>query len=166
MYVYDEPNLQLVQIPADGELEPRAISLQPGPRDNPKQGGPGGSGLAGLCASTRQAYNSREGRADARLKPLADHPFDAPADFAIINALVIPIESVATGALLGVCEVLNHRGDDGEVAPFEDEDEATLYAILRVAALAIENYQMHNANSTMRAGLLARKKSLAAAVVA
>ena len=34
------------------------------------------------------------------------------------------------------------------------------------AALAIENYQMHHANTTMRAGLLARKKSLAAAIVA
>ena len=48
-------------------------------------------------------------------------------------------------------------------ASTEEEDEATLYAVLRVASLAIENYQLHAGNATLRAGLAARRKSMAMA---
>ena len=44
--------------------------------------------------------------------------------------------------------------------PFDEEDESRLYAILRVTALAIENWQLHTNNSTFRAGLV-RKMSVA-----
>ena len=163
MYMHDEVNRSLVQLPADTELEPRVVSIAPSAsgKDNEKQGGPSGSGLAGLCAVKRVTYNSPEGRADARLKLAADAPFGAGPDFAFNSSLCAPIESVASGELLGVCELVNKRDADDEPVPFDDEDEATLYAILRVASLAIENYQLHAANKMSRAGLLARRKSRA-----
>lgn len=163
MYMHDEVNRSLVQLPADTELEPRVVSIAPSAsgKDNEKQGGPSGSGLAGLCAVKRVTYNSPEGRADARLKLAADAPFGASPDFAFNSSLCAPIESVASGELLGVCELVNKRDADDEPVPFDDEDEATLYAILRVASLAIENYQLHAANKMSRAGLLARRKSRA-----
>ena len=162
MYFHDEPSQKLVQLPADTELDPRVISVAPSAtgKDNPKQGGPSGSGLAGLCCVTRETYNSKEAGGDARLKRAADAPLGAGADFAFTSALCTPIDSVSSGGFLGVCEVLNKRNADGEPLPFDEEDEATLYAILRVAGVAIENYQMHAANLTFRSGLAARRKSV------
>ena len=99
-------------------------------------------GLAGLCARTREPYTVQLAAQDARVHPMVDRlpGASAPAD----ALLCLPITSVSGGELLGVCEVIRLRTADeaGAARAFDDEDEATLYALLRLAAAAIENWQL------------------------
>ena len=99
-------------------------------------------GLAGLCARTREPYAVQQAAQDPRMHPMVD---TLPGDSAPADALLcLPIISVSGGELLGVCEVIRVSAADeaGARRGFDEEDEATLYALLRLAAAAIENWQL------------------------
>ena len=88
MYLIEEtPQKRLVQLPADTELDPRYVSLDP----------KNDSGISGLCATTRQTYNVEDGKQDKRLHPSADAPYGEGAGFIIGSALCMPIDSGSSG---------------------------------------------------------------------
>ena len=80
-------------------------------------------------------------------------PSGLPETHKIHTALVTPIDSISTGQIIGVAVVVNKRAKDGsnERPVFEDEDEATLFASLKVAALCIENNQLQTQVTVIKA---------------
>ena len=88
----------LVQYPADVTADDYVLPLD-------DDSTIGGTGLAGLAIETQQTYNLQDVAGDSRVNPLVDF---VPGLFQdVTTILCIPFASVASGELLGVCEVFN-----------------------------------------------------------
>ena len=135
IYVLDQAHL--VALPPDAADEPTMLDVD-GEADT--KGSPLPNGLVGLCAASRQLISVADATADARVNPDVD--IAAGCSRPIRSLLVMPLISVSSGALTGVCEVLNKRSGDGaDGGGFSDEDETLMYSLLKVVSLAIENWQ-------------------------
>lgn len=141
----------LVALPPSPSEEPRVLQLEDRVETLTKGArgsGPLPCGILGLVATTRQLHAIPDCAADPRVNPDVDL---APgASGAPRSLLVLPVESATTGALLGVCEVVNKRGAGGDEAAsgsaegaphFSEDDEVILYALLKTFGLAVENWQ-------------------------
>ena len=149
LYLYD--GVELVAEPPDLTCDTRIVGLDPG--EMPEK-----QGLAGFCALTGEMIKVDNGQKESRIKPEVDVPPDylpsgLPETHKIHTALVTPIDSISTGQIIGVAVVVNKRAKDGsnERPVFEDEDEATLFASLKVAALCIENNQLQTQVTVIKA---------------
>ena len=90
---------------------------------------PLGHGIAGWVAEHREPANVPDAYADPRFNPSVD----AETGFRTRSVLAAPLTS-RDGKLLGVLQVLNHRG-----GPFTAEDLGLLDAIAAQTAYAVEN---------------------------
>ena len=55
----------------------------------------------------------------------------------------MPFESLSSGELMGVCEVINKQGEDtADGLTFDAQDQQHLSTLLKLVALAIDNVQL------------------------
>ncbi|KAL1496516.1 hypothetical protein AB1Y20_016470 [Prymnesium parvum] len=125
-FLFDEASCELVSVER-GITSPMRLPL-----GNSKY-----AGVLTMSAISKQPINVKDVKADDRFNPA----FDTASGYATKSVLAVPLENVARGTLLGVCQVLN-KSVQGVDCPFSDEDKTTLDCALRLAALSIENNQL------------------------
>lgn len=136
LFVHEEEGQQLLALPPSHEEEAVEVDLVVEGGSAPPVGATSHpSGLSALAACNREVY-AVEGEKDGRLNQVVDR-VPGSAD-ETRTALAVPFESLSSGALLGVCTVVNkRRGRGGSV--FTEDDQALLLTLLRPISLAIEN---------------------------
>jgi response regulator RpfG family c-di-GMP phosphodiesterase len=70
--------------------------------------------------------------------------FDAASRYATRSMLTLPLKS-ATGALLGILQIINAQDDQKNVVPFSENDEKMMLQFASIAAVALERAQMMRA---------------------
>jgi hypothetical protein len=130
LFLFDENNNQLTTFFAE-QIAPFNLSLDDH-GDKSKIGIAGQSALQNITISIKDAY----------VDPRFNREVDTASGFTTKSMLAMPFDSCSSGALMGVCEVLNKRGICGGPGVFTDADEFMLDSILKLAALAIENCQL------------------------
>jgi signal transduction histidine kinase len=116
LFLYDAENNEIWSKVAEGERK-REIRLKLG------------QGIAGWVAQHSEAANVPDAYEDNRFNP----GVDAETGFRTRSVLAAPLLG-RDGKLLGVLQVLNHRG-----GPFTDDDLGLLDAIAAQTAYAVEN---------------------------
>ncbi len=96
-----------------------------------------GRGVAGHVAKTGRAMRIADAYADPRFDP----SWDTESGFRTRSVLAVPI-SDHVGASVGVIQVLNKTGADGEPLPFTRYDTDLLRALAAQAAVSIENARL------------------------
>ncbi len=78
----------------------------------------------------------------------------------IVSVLAAPMID-HDGQVVGVLELLNRRGADGQVAPFTSRDEQTLVSLAAVAAVSVRNARLHEQLSLSHLDTILRLASAA-----
>jgi len=97
-----------------------------------------GEGIAGWVAETREIVNIPDAYADQRFQPAVD----LKSGYRTRSILAVPMLG-ALGGLVGVLQVLNKHGSEGNI-PFTQPDEELLMALGSQAAIAIENARLYH----------------------
>ncbi len=97
-----------------------------------------GEGIAGWVAETGEIVNIPDAYADQRFQPAVD----LKSGYRTRSILAVPMLG-ALGGLVGVLQVLNKHGTEGNI-PFTQPDEELLMALGSQAAIAIENARLYH----------------------
>ncbi len=97
-----------------------------------------GEGIAGWVASSGEVVNILDAYEDTRFQPAVD----LRSGYRTRACLTVPMRNTM-GATVGVLQVLNKIGPDGEPLPFTADDEELLLALGSQAAVAIENSKLY-----------------------
>jgi signal transduction histidine kinase len=97
-----------------------------------------GEGIAGWVASSGEVVNIQDAYEDTRFQPAVD----LRSGYRTRACLTVPMRNTM-GATVGVLQVLNKTGGDGEPLYFTADDEELLLALGSQAAVAIENSKLY-----------------------
>ena len=86
--------------------------------------------------------------------------YDRETGFKTQSIMGLPLR--VRGKLIGVAEVINKRGQDGEVTPFHDRDREIFEAFCNQAAVSIENARLHH--QLLQRTIMERDIEVAAAI--
>ena len=132
IFLYDGGNHPLIAFVAEG-LGTREIVLPLDEAQDAKVG------VAGACANTKETINIEDAYLDGRF----NRSVDEASGYRTRSILAMPFESVSSGELMGVVQVINKLDDEvGGPQAFDEDDERLLHTTLKLAALAIENVQL------------------------
>jgi len=100
------------------------------------------SSIAGYSAVTGQALNIQDVyKLKGEVPYRFDHRFDETAGYKTHSVLAVPLKTVRQD-VIGVLQVINAQDEQGNIAPFSEEDERMMVHFASMATMALERAQM------------------------
>jgi diguanylate cyclase (GGDEF)-like protein len=100
--------------------------------------------LAGHVAQTGEIINVSNAYAIAGQRTVAFNPaVDETTEYATRSVFVVPLLD-PSGTIVGVLELLNARGEDGTIVPFDPGHEKLIRALASQAAVVIRNARLED----------------------
>ncbi|KKL19644.1 hypothetical protein LCGC14_2463390, partial [marine sediment metagenome] len=99
----------------------------------------GGHSVAGLVADSGRTVNVADSyRLEAGAPFRVDRDFDSVTGYRTRSILAIPL-TCPDGEVIGVLELINHIGADGQVGPFDEPGNSPIASLAAVAAVSVHN---------------------------
>ena len=100
------------------------------------------SSIAGYSAVTGQALNIQDVyKLKGEVPYRFDHRFDETAGYKTHSVLAVPLKTLRQD-VIGVLQVINAQDEQGNIAPFSEEDERMMVHFASMATMALERAQM------------------------
>jgi len=100
------------------------------------------SSIAGYSAVTGQAVNIQDVyELKSEVPYRFDHRFDETAGYKTHSVLAVPLKTLRQ-EVIGVLQVINAQNEQGNIAPFSEEDERMMVHFASMATMALERAQM------------------------
>lgn len=98
--------------------------------------------ISGYVASTGELVNIPDCYAIAKDKPFSFDPtYDRISKYKTVSNLTIPLK-VNTGQILGVIQIINSKGADGQIVPFNQQDEMMITHFAGNATIALQRTKL------------------------
>jgi HD-GYP domain-containing protein (c-di-GMP phosphodiesterase class II) len=110
---------------------------------DPESGQPNHANVASHCALVQTSVNIADAYEAEGFDFSGTKVFDARNGYRSTSFLTIPMVN-AEDRLIGVLQLINARGDDGEVVPFSSQAQEVVEALASQAAVALDNLILLN----------------------